>query len=68
MSFGSSAECEPLKPFIEPLQTDLGLRASIGRKGRSVVSVCISGPVGRRPMLERVFAAERTKRKSVDRC
>ena len=67
-SLGSSAECEPLKPFIDVLQAGRRSRGAIRGQGRSVVSVGISGPVCRRSMLERVFAAERTKRRSVDTC
>jgi len=60
VSFGSSAECEPDKPFIELLQTGHRVRPTIWWKGRSVVSVCASRPVGRRLELQLLEPAERT--------
>ena len=65
MSFGSSAECEPLKPFIQPLQAGRTRRGAIGGQGRSVVSVGICGPVVGVAMTQDVAAAARTKRRSV---
>ena len=60
MSLGSSAECEPLKPFIEPLQTGWYVWMSTWWKGRSGVSVCASRLVGRRLELQLLEPAERT--------
>jgi len=64
MSFGSSAECEPLEPFIQPLQAGRTRRGAIGGQGRSVVSARICGPVVRTAMPQYVAAAARTKRRT----
>jgi len=68
MSLASSAECEPLKPFIQPLQAGRNRRGAIGGQGRSVVSACTCGLVEGAPMPQHIAAAGRTKRRTVDRC
>lgn len=68
MSFGSSAECEPLKPLIQLLQAVCTRRGAIGGQGRSGVSARICGPVVRAAMPQHIAAAARTKRRSVGKC
>ena len=60
MSLGSSAECEPLKPLIQPLQAGRDCRGAIGGQGRSVESARIGGPVIVAAMQQHVSAAGRT--------
>ena len=68
MSLGSSAECEPLKPFIQPLQAGRKRRGAIGGQGRSVVSARTCGLVVLAPMKQHIAAAARTRRRTVGRC
>ena len=50
VSFGSSAECEPLKPLIQPLQAGCNRRGAMRGQRRPVVALAVFGPVYRGPM------------------
>jgi hypothetical protein len=50
VSFGSSAECEPLKPLIQPLQAGCSRRGAMRGQRRPVVAPAVFGPVYRGPM------------------